>query len=159
MCSVCPLTTGKLTTSAASEALAEDNSPNARRLSEPTSLRIEPDMLLCTVTEPDSIHTFWQGWVKWSAEAGIDYFIGRKIPACWIRLAWRILLAKGTPRTSTVAQIGRNTGLRAYGNCSLTAEIGLRYGENARGVLCPLSRSALPDQRNHLHSELGGRRA
>ncbi len=46
-------------------------------------LSIEPDMLPCTATEPESIHTFWQGWLKWSVEAGIDYFIGRKIPA-WL---------------------------------------------------------------------------
>jgi SAM-dependent methyltransferase len=46
-------------------------------------LSIEPDMLPCTATDPDSIHTFWQGWLKWSTEAGIDYFIGRKIPA-WL---------------------------------------------------------------------------
>jgi SAM-dependent methyltransferase len=46
-------------------------------------LSIEPDMLPCTVAEPDSMHAFWQGWLKWSAGAGIDYFIGRKIPA-WL---------------------------------------------------------------------------
>jgi SAM-dependent methyltransferase len=46
-------------------------------------LSIEPDMLPCTVAEPDSIHAFWQRWLKWSEEAGIDYFIGRKIPA-WL---------------------------------------------------------------------------
>ncbi len=46
-------------------------------------LSIEPDMLPCTVTEPDGIRAFWQGWLTWSAEAGIDYFIGRKIPA-WL---------------------------------------------------------------------------
>jgi hypothetical protein len=40
-------------------------------------------MLPCTVTEPDSMHTFWQRWLKWSVEAGIDYCIGRKIPA-WL---------------------------------------------------------------------------
>lgn len=45
-------------------------------------LSIEPDMLPCTVVEPASMHTFWQGWLKWSIEAGIDYFIGRKIPSC-----------------------------------------------------------------------------
>ncbi|MBV8073688.1 MAG: class I SAM-dependent methyltransferase [Acidobacteriaceae bacterium] len=43
-------------------------------------LSIEPDMLPCTVTEPVSIRTFWQGWLRWSAEAGIDYYLGRKIP-------------------------------------------------------------------------------
>jgi SAM-dependent methyltransferase len=46
-------------------------------------LSIEPDMLPCTVTEPEAMRTFWQGWLKWSVEAGIDYFIGRKIPA-WL---------------------------------------------------------------------------
>jgi SAM-dependent methyltransferase len=48
-----------------------------------TLLSIEPDMLPCTVTEPESMYTFWQGWLKWSAEAGIDFFIGRKIPT-WL---------------------------------------------------------------------------
>jgi SAM-dependent methyltransferase len=46
-------------------------------------LSIEPDMLPCTVTEPDSMHAFWEGWLKWSVEAEIDYCIGRKIPA-WL---------------------------------------------------------------------------
>jgi SAM-dependent methyltransferase len=44
-------------------------------------LSIEPDMLPCTVTEPDSVRAFWEGWLKWSVANGIDYFIGRKIPA------------------------------------------------------------------------------
>jgi SAM-dependent methyltransferase len=48
-----------------------------------TLLSVEPDMLACTVTEPDSMRMFWQGWLKWSADAGIDYFVGRKIPA-WL---------------------------------------------------------------------------
>lgn len=46
-------------------------------------LSIEPDMLPCTVTEPDLIRMFWQGWLNWSVEAGIDYHIGRKMPA-WL---------------------------------------------------------------------------
>jgi SAM-dependent methyltransferase len=46
-------------------------------------LSVEPDMLPCTVVEPDSMRSFWEGWLKWSVEAGIDYFIGRKIPA-WL---------------------------------------------------------------------------
>ena len=40
-------------------------------------------MLPCTVAEPQSVNTFWQGWLRWSVEAGIDYFIGRKI-AVWL---------------------------------------------------------------------------
>lgn len=46
-------------------------------------LSIEPDMLPCTVAQPESLHAFWQGWLKWSAEAGVDYFIGRRIPS-WL---------------------------------------------------------------------------
>jgi SAM-dependent methyltransferase len=46
-------------------------------------LSIEPDMLPSTVAEPESMRVFWQGWLQWSREAGIDYFIGRKIPA-WL---------------------------------------------------------------------------
>jgi len=46
-------------------------------------LSIEPDMLPCTVAEPDWMRAFWQGWLKWSNEAGIDYFVGRKISA-WL---------------------------------------------------------------------------
>ncbi len=46
-------------------------------------LSIEPDMLPCSVAEPQSMLRFWQGWLRWSVEAGIDYHIGRKIPA-WL---------------------------------------------------------------------------
>ncbi|MEY2616823.1 MAG: hypothetical protein QOH78_2596 [Verrucomicrobiota bacterium] len=46
-------------------------------------LSIEPDMLPCTIAEPDAMRAFWQGWLKWSVGAGIDYFIGRKVPA-WL---------------------------------------------------------------------------
>jgi SAM-dependent methyltransferase len=46
-------------------------------------LSIEPDMLPCTVAEPASMRTFWRGWLNWSVDAGIDYFIGRKVPA-WL---------------------------------------------------------------------------
>ena len=46
-------------------------------------LSVEPDMVPCTVAEPDSMHRFWEGWLRWSVEAGIDYFVGRKIPV-WL---------------------------------------------------------------------------
>ena len=46
-------------------------------------LSIEPDMLPCTVTEPDALREFWRGWLKWATQSGIDYFIGRKIPG-WL---------------------------------------------------------------------------
>jgi SAM-dependent methyltransferase len=46
-------------------------------------LSIEPDMLPCTVAEPQSMRAFWQGWLKWAEQLEIDYFVGRKIPA-WL---------------------------------------------------------------------------
>lgn len=46
-------------------------------------LSIEPDMRPCTATEPDSMREFWKGWLKWAAHSGIDFFVGRKIPA-WL---------------------------------------------------------------------------
>jgi SAM-dependent methyltransferase len=46
-------------------------------------LSIEPDMLPCTVTEPESMKLFWKGWLEWSVTVGIDFFIGRKIPG-WL---------------------------------------------------------------------------
>jgi hypothetical protein len=46
-------------------------------------LSIEPDMLPATVAEPAPLQTFWQGWLGWSVDAGIDYSIGRKI-AGWL---------------------------------------------------------------------------
>lgn len=47
-------------------------------------LSIEPDFVPATVADPESMRTFWQGWLQWSVEVGIDYFIGRKIPG-WIQ--------------------------------------------------------------------------
>lgn len=44
-------------------------------------LSIEPEMLPCTVATPESAHIFWQGWLRWSRDAGIDYGIGRNIAA------------------------------------------------------------------------------
>jgi SAM-dependent methyltransferase len=44
-------------------------------------LLIEPDFLPVSVAEPASVREFWQGWLAWSAEQGIDYFIGRRLPA------------------------------------------------------------------------------
>ena len=43
-------------------------------------LCIEPDFLPATAAKPESLQEFWQGWLKWSVSAGIDYFIGRKLP-------------------------------------------------------------------------------
>jgi SAM-dependent methyltransferase len=44
-------------------------------------LLIEPDFLPVSVAEPPEVHAFWQGWLAWSKAQGIDYFIGRRLPA------------------------------------------------------------------------------
>jgi SAM-dependent methyltransferase len=46
-----------------------------------TILLIEPDFLPVSVAEPREIRAFWQGWLAWSNQQGIDYFIGRRLPA------------------------------------------------------------------------------
>jgi SAM-dependent methyltransferase len=43
-------------------------------------LLIEPDFLPVTISEPAAIRRFWDGWLAWSREAGIDFFIGRRLP-------------------------------------------------------------------------------
>jgi hypothetical protein len=44
-------------------------------------LLIEPDFLPVRVSEPPEVHRFWQGWLAWSREQGIDYFLGRTLAA------------------------------------------------------------------------------
>jgi hypothetical protein len=44
-------------------------------------LLIEPDFLPVSVAEPPEIWAFWDGWLAWSRQQGIDYFIGRRLPA------------------------------------------------------------------------------
>jgi SAM-dependent methyltransferase len=44
-------------------------------------LLIEPDFLPVSAAEPPEIRAFWEGWLAWSRQQGIDYFIGRRLPA------------------------------------------------------------------------------
>ena len=46
-----------------------------------TMLLIEPDFLPASIAEPPEVRAFWDGWLAWSREQGIDYFIGRRLPA------------------------------------------------------------------------------
>lgn len=43
-------------------------------------LSIEPDFLPATAATPEPLRAFWQAWLEWSKSAGVDYFIGRKMP-------------------------------------------------------------------------------
>ena len=56
-------------------------------------LLIEPDFLPVSVAEPAAIRAFWQGWLAWSREQGIDYFIGRRLPAMLAGLGLREVTA------------------------------------------------------------------
>ncbi len=58
-------------------------------------LSIEPDFLPATATEPEAMRDFWMGWLAWSRSAGIDYFIGRKMPAMLARLGLQDVGAEG----------------------------------------------------------------
>jgi SAM-dependent methyltransferase len=42
-------------------------------------LLIEPDFLPVSIAEPAEIRAFWDGWLAWSRERGIDYHIGRTL--------------------------------------------------------------------------------
>ena len=42
-------------------------------------LLIEPDFLPVTIAEPPEVRAFWNGWLAWSRDRGIDYQIGRTL--------------------------------------------------------------------------------
>jgi hypothetical protein len=42
-------------------------------------LLIEPDFLPVSVAEPHEMRAFWDGWLAWSRDRGIDYHIGRTL--------------------------------------------------------------------------------
>ena len=42
-------------------------------------LLIEPDFLPVSIAEPPEARAFWEGWLAWSRERGIDYHIGRTL--------------------------------------------------------------------------------
>jgi 2-polyprenyl-3-methyl-5-hydroxy-6-metoxy-1,4-benzoquinol methylase len=58
-------------------------------------LLIEPDMLPATVTEPETVHAFWRGWLQWSVSQGIDYSIGRKLPSMLAALGCAAITGQG----------------------------------------------------------------
>jgi SAM-dependent methyltransferase len=42
-------------------------------------LLIEPDFLPVSVAEPPEVRAFWDGWLAWSRDLGIDYHLGRTL--------------------------------------------------------------------------------
>ncbi len=58
-------------------------------------LSVEPDMLPATVAEPEAMRRFWEGWFRWAASAGVDYFVGRKIAPLLASLGMEEVAAEG----------------------------------------------------------------
>jgi hypothetical protein len=56
-------------------------------------LLIEPDFLPVRIAEPAEVRAFWDGWLAWSREQGIDYLIGRRLPAMLARLGLEMIEA------------------------------------------------------------------
>ena len=42
-------------------------------------LLIEPDFLPVSIAEPPAVRAFWDGWLAWSRDRGIDYHLGRTL--------------------------------------------------------------------------------
>ena len=49
-------------------------------------LLIEPDFLPVMIAEPPEVRHFWDGWLAWSRDQGIDFFLGRRLPGLLARL-------------------------------------------------------------------------
>ena len=61
-------------------------------------LLIEPDFLPVSIAEPPEVRAFWDGWLAWACEHGINYTIGRTLAS---RLAALGLIAiSGTAETA-----------------------------------------------------------
>jgi SAM-dependent methyltransferase len=71
-------------------------------------LLIEPDFLPVSVAEPPEVRAFWNGWLAWARERGIDYTIGRTL----------------APRLASLGleQIGGTAETAIYNGGSLWAE-------------------------------------
>jgi SAM-dependent methyltransferase len=55
----------------------------------------EPDFHPVLATDSPGLRTFWQGWLAWAADHGIDYFVGRRIAPLLAELGVGELAAYG----------------------------------------------------------------
>jgi SAM-dependent methyltransferase len=91
-------------------------------------LLIEPDFLPAKIAEPADIRRFWEGWLAWSRDQGIDYLIGRRLPGMLAGLGlaevaavaetalyngrspwaeyWRLTIAELRPRLEDSGRLG-----------------------------------------------------
>jgi len=104
-------------------------------------LLIEPDFLPVSIAEPPQVRAFWEGWLAWSSEQGIDYFIGCRL--CWPGWDCTTSGPRRRRRSTTAAPCGLGTGGRRSSSCapawsppaSLTTRQ-LRLPCRFRGWLC-----------------------
>ena len=73
------LVTGRAVLHHVADAQAAINNMVASVKPDGAILLIEPDFLPVSVAEPPEVRAFWDGWLAWSRERGIDYFIGRTL--------------------------------------------------------------------------------
>jgi hypothetical protein len=90
-------------------------------------LLVEPDFLPVTVAEPPEVRAFWEGWLAWSRGEGIDYFIGRRLPAMLSRL--------GLKDVGAVAETAHYNGGSAWASYWRQTVIELRARLVASGKL------------------------
>ena len=62
-------------------------------------LLIEPDFLPVSIAEPPEVRAFWDGWLAWWRERGIDYHIGRTLAPRLAALG--LIQINGTAETAT----------------------------------------------------------
>lgn len=55
----------------------------------------EPDFHPVMATDNATLRAFWQGWLAWSANQGIDYFIGRRVAGVLQREGFEEITAHG----------------------------------------------------------------
>jgi SAM-dependent methyltransferase len=59
-------------------------------------LSIEPDFLPATDATLEPLRAFWHAWLEWSQSVGVDYFIGRTMPALLSTSGLDRVAAEGT---------------------------------------------------------------
>ncbi|MFL6499413.1 MAG: class I SAM-dependent methyltransferase [Candidatus Udaeobacter sp.] len=84
-------------------------------------LLIEPDFLPVTIAQPQEVRAFWDGWLRWSRERGIDYHIGRTL----------------APRLTSLglARVNGTAETAIYNGGSLWAEYWIKTVTELRGDL------------------------
>jgi SAM-dependent methyltransferase len=90
-------------------------------------LLIEPDFLPVSVADRLDVRALWEGWLAWSRERGIDYFIGRSLA---LRLA-----ALGSRQASGNAETAVYNGGSQWTNYWTQTIIELRNDLTSSGKL------------------------